>query len=135
MDKYLLQIRSNKELYLHLTTTFPDQYFDWKITLLFYTSLHLFNAFCEKNGLIPIPKSHDERNKFFNPSINRPGTKIKKEHFDTYFSLYQRCLSVRYDGITNIDKHNIKYKEIHDGLKPDYEKLERYICGNIGKTI
>ena len=50
----------NKKLYDNMMHSFQSQYNDWSITSLFYSALHLINAYFYKHN-IPEPINHRKR--------------------------------------------------------------------------
>ncbi|KAA2283742.1 hypothetical protein [Candidatus Nitrosocosmicus sp. SS] len=66
------------------------QYMDWEVVSIFYSSLHLINAYFEKFNP-PVPSKHNFRNERVRRDPNL--TKIRAP----YLSLYTVSRSVRYD--------------------------------------
>jgi hypothetical protein len=59
--KHKEQIESNKQFFSFINKD-ESKFFDWNITVLFYTILHYADAFCAGKGYSKI-ENHKERNK------------------------------------------------------------------------
>jgi hypothetical protein len=49
MKSHILQAEHNTDFHKNICSNFPELYFDWKITVVFYTALHLLKALAKKN--------------------------------------------------------------------------------------
>lgn len=58
-----VQYPHNQKFSSDVLHTFNSEYYDWAITALFYSALHLVNNYCEQRKII-IPTNHTMRNKF-----------------------------------------------------------------------
>ena len=45
MNKHLNQCELNEEFLASLNDKFPDLYFDWKVTVVFYCATHLIRGY------------------------------------------------------------------------------------------
>lgn len=95
----------------HLKQAHPI-YSDWEVTTIFYSALHLVDAYVIK-VIPPRPADHTERNRLVrnNPILK----KIRAE----YDRLYILCRSARYD-------RNVTEQEVTDALT-DYNTIKAYL--------
>ena len=128
MDNHLRQVAHNESLLDHLETTCPNSFNDWKVTLVFYTALHLIRAFCKHSGVV-VGVSHKE----LQIAMNNRGSSVPNLDVDVdctnhYNSLYAASRQARYDGMENntlfessnqrrLTFSKIKLQKIKDHLK------------------
>jgi hypothetical protein len=99
MDKHLRQVAHNESLLVHLEQTFPNSYNDWKVTLVFYASLHLLRAYSFLTG-VSIGASHKELQVAMkNQGASVPNLDVSTDCTNNYASLYSASRQARYDGI------------------------------------
>ncbi len=93
MQQHLDQAAHNQDFHDCIQKNFTTKFFDWKITILFYTAIHLLKALAAKRG-INIGETHQDIEKNVNP--DRPNAKmmITKNAWREYKSLY-RILKLR----------------------------------------
>jgi hypothetical protein len=103
MSAFIEQVKHNESLLNHLDTTFPNKYFDSKITLTFYCALHLIKELARVKG-VAIGDSHVDNLNNLNPFPRAgviPKLKISKTQYDFYNDTYQYSRVARYTGITD----------------------------------
>lgn len=125
IEKYLLQVKHNKEFYESICSQYPQQYFDWKITLLFYKAIHLLKALAVKENR-GMGTTHNEIDKQINPKFcDNP--LIANRAYSTYHNLYQYSRTARYDGIVDFDFFDELKK--HDWIKAveEYKSFAGYM--------
>jgi hypothetical protein len=123
MKKHLEQARHN-EAFLHfLDTSAPDEYFDWKFTVLYYTALHYMRAFLKMKGL-SVGSTHEDVLKCINPIRKRsPGEKglaVNQQVYKAYRELYLQCLDARYEFsyfISPVSGQKVLYSEYRKSLE------------------
>ncbi len=96
--------------------TFPNKYFDWKITLVFYCAIHLLKELAHKNNKI-IGDTHFDILNNINPHPRtgfKPTLPVSKTQFDFYNDTFQYSRVARYTGITD-------YKVFEAQRKADYK--------------
>jgi hypothetical protein len=128
MQKHLDQANHNIALHDSICQNFPDQYFDWKITLLFYAALHYLKALASKKG-INIGDTHFDIESNCNPKRHNCKMRIKQKAWDEYKGLFNYSQTARYLGIDD--------KTIFEELKKaDYllslkhlDTVKKYIKG------
>lgn len=128
MQKHLNQAKHNETFHDAICDKFGSDYFDWKITSVFYCAIHYLKALASKRG-IELGDSHFEIEKCINPHSKSATMKITNTAFTNYKALYQYSRVARYDGFTD--------KSIFDKLREgDYkhcvdafDKFKLYIKG------
>lgn len=102
MQNHILQAEHNKKFHECICEQFPDRFFDWKITVLFYQAIHLLQALADKKG-INIGDTHYEIERNINPDRQNPAMPLTKGAWREYNSLYQYSQTARYDGVTDFE--------------------------------
>lgn len=128
MGAFVEQVKHNESLLLHLENQFPDKYFDWKITLTFYCSIHLVKELALKNGKV-IGESHFDILNNINPNPRAgiiPTMPISKTQFDFYNDMFQYSRVARYTGITDYTVFEAQRKADYNICKIIYPKLKAY---------
>lgn len=87
-----------------------NSFIDWQIISLFYSLVHLVEAYAHKMGISLY--GHKKRNRF----VNRLLTNVSSE----YHVLYSRSVIVRYRDCTNC---NHLKNELNNILYPDFIKV------------
>jgi hypothetical protein len=128
MSAFVEQVKHNESLLYHLDTTFPDKYFDWKITLTFYCCLHLIKELARVKG-VSIGDSHIENLNNLNPlpraGVN-PKLKVSKTQYDFYNDTYQYSRVARYTGITDYTVFELQRKSDYAICKASYANMKLY---------
>ena len=94
-NKFLKQAEHNFQFYQNLEEQFPKKYSDWKITVIFYTSLHLLDALAYEKG-INIGNDHKQRTKCLNPEYEFATLPLKVNVFNAYKELLAASMDTRY---------------------------------------
>lgn len=84
----------NKDFLDSLINDYPEQYFDWKVTVQFYVNLHKLYCVLLSNGL-DIETSHMQNIK----NLKSISTNLSRD----LFTLYKNSRQARYDGFINED--------------------------------
>ncbi len=113
LTEYLDRAKDNARFLELLNQQCPTDFYEWRITIIFYTTRHLINCLIMKNGK-KIENSHER----FHSSIN-PGNKDKyidmdQFIFDKYYDLYCESRRCRYEGFSTASVR-------HRLLKNNYE--------------
>ncbi len=127
MKNHLDQYRHNIEFHECLCSEFPDKYFDWKTTVIFYCALHLLNALSESRG-IRMETTHTNVDKQINPNIIYRKRRYQKlvipdDIYDDYKVLLKYSKKARYNGFKNNPK--IDYDLLIK--KNYYEAVEHFL--------
>lgn len=110
------QYAHNKKFCEDVLKSFKSEYNDWVITSLFYSVLHLINAYCVKHHY-PTHKNHIDRGKFVQNTL--------KQIFPEYHRIYLASMGSRYAR---------EYSDVVDSevfaIKKDFNTIVTHI-GNV----
>jgi hypothetical protein len=128
MGVFADQVKHNESLLAHLDAEFPNKYFDWKVTLVFYCSIHLVKEL----GLISkkiIGESHFDILNNINPNPRvgfTPTLSVSKTQYNFYNDIYQYSRVARYTGITDYTIFEAQRKADYNICKTNYAKMKQY---------
>lgn len=127
MQKHLNQTVHNSQLHSFLCKIYPDRYFDWKITMLFYVAIHYLKALAAYRG-IEIGDTHIEI--FANCSPGRYGAMpISKNAWSKYRAMHNHSRNARYEGFLDGELFESVMKENHEACVDHLGFLRKYIAG------
>jgi len=125
-QRHIEQLNHNTAFHSSVCTSFPDQFYDWKITVLFYAALHCIKAhFRNKN--IDIGNTHAEIERNINPRITHAPHKVNKGCWHNYKSLYRYSQTARYDGIADSAIYEESLKADHAYCVEHLEAVKLYV--------
>jgi hypothetical protein len=104
MQKHINQAEQNLKLLEHLKEHHPDCFFDWKVTISFYISIHMLKALAIHRGKI-LGGTHQEIFNALNPKAAKKLFQIPDIQWKNYYNLYQYSRTARYDGFDDIEDH------------------------------
>ena len=110
-----------------------DLSIEWKITILFYISVHAVDAFLAKQEMPQHPNTHDKRKEYINP--NGRFKLFSKEEYAVYSGLYSLSIKSRYmsePGQTSYKR--VSEDDFYKALKLT-DKLISFICPKVGKSV
>ena len=132
------QATHNERFHNSTCEHFPDDFYDWKITILFYVSIHYVKALANQLN-INIGNDHFQiRNNIKPPdkTERRPLMSFNTSAYKYYDYLYRTSQISRYNGFvdkTGIFSNNEEFqaimKEDHQKAVESLEKLKLYIKG------
>lgn len=127
MQKHLRQADHNEEFHQALCEKFPNEFFDWKCTVLFYQSLHYLQALAAKRG-IDIGNTHVEIERNVRPDSTNSKMPISQGAWSYFRALRRHSHDSRYDGIiTDPETFNHIMKEKHDKSLEALKGFKKYI--------
>ncbi len=100
MREHTDQVAHNLALLKALDKQFPTDYFDWKVTIVFYTALHGLRAY-EKFKKVRIAKGHKFLYEHSDPTNPNAVNPISQRAFDAYNLLHDASTNTRYQGVVN----------------------------------
>lgn len=110
MTSRIQKAQHNEKFLSDLMNSFPDNYFDWKITVVFYYFVQAIEAYAESKGIELNASSHVERENKINP-IKENVLKLHPRIYEHYRYIYELSIKTR-------------YKDPDDDLEQEYYKLE-----------
>jgi hypothetical protein len=127
MNTFLDQASHNEEFHTSLCETFNDKFYDWKITALFYCSIHYLKALAASRG-IDIGSTHQEIENNVNPDKKYNKMAIKRWAWIEYRNLYKYSRTARYEGMkTDRETFEKLKKTDYDFSKVHLEQFKKYI--------
>lgn len=89
------QANSNLRFLNHLNESSKEsEFFDWKVTVCFYSSLHIINAYLAEKGLHY--RTHIDVRNNINPENQTSISRIDEEYYLAYLKLEQLSRRARY---------------------------------------
>tara|TARA_R110002124_G_C8853401_1_gene506442 strand:+ start:728 stop:1111 length:384 start_codon:yes stop_codon:yes gene_type:complete len=108
----------NQDFLDSIHNDYPDSYYDWKVTVQFYTALH--RCYCViLNSGVSITSSHQS-------NISNLG-KINKDLGKKLFLVYKNSRQSRYEGFMNEDSMNRINKINFDKGQIDLKKINSLV--------
>ena len=128
MKRYLEQASHNENFHICLVEKFKDHFFDWKITVLFYTAIHYLKALAINRGA-KIGETHYDIEQSVNPDRDYAVMKISRNACREYKSLFQYSKTARYEGFTDFNTFQ-KLKQIdYSYCMQHLDNFKKYIKG------
>ncbi len=124
MEQFVAQSDYNLEFLHNLEEKEPDRYFDWKITVAFYSALHCIKAVLAKRG--ESVQSHEQINSRISHRRN-PKSPISQECWRAYNRLFQLSQSVRYNGFKNETAFQEHCRQEFRRAKVDLAYIRKYV--------
>lgn len=132
VQKHLKQAIHNYKFFCEVHSKLPDVFFDWKITVLFYTSIHLLRALLTERD-VSVDNSHSALRKAINPS---KGTRPVKPHcYDSYVTLYNASLDVRYSGFLDVKQQSKYLQKRFKTCQKALKSIDSYMKGQGYKSL
>lgn len=125
-NPHIQQAKHNEKFHECICEQFPDRFFDWKITVLFYQAIHYLKALAAQKGL-RIGDTHHEIELNINPDRPKNVMPITRGAWREYNSLFQYSQTARYNGVTDFETFE-KLKEVDYGFaKKNLENFKKYL--------
>jgi hypothetical protein len=102
MNQFHSQATHNQDFLDCIESTYPDNFFDWKITVTFYITIHLLKALAIQRGCL-IGESHDEIFRSLDQRRGKPVMQFPPAMLSIYKNIYRYSRTSRYNGITDYD--------------------------------
>lgn len=124
---YVDQANHNRRFHDCIAENFPDDYFDWRITVLFYIANHYLNALAAKTNR-NIGSTHEENARQVNPKKNGD-MPISETAWKNYRRLFAYSCNARYLGIRiPADFGKVMRRDYEHCLKL-LEDFRKYVSG------
>lgn len=126
MQEHLEQANHNKNFHDCIETQFAGQFYDWKITVLFYVAIHYLKALATHRH-IDIGETHFDIEHNVNPDRYNAKMRITKGAWREYKNLFNYSRTARYEGIIDIATFE-KLKQVdHTFCLTHLENFRKYI--------
>jgi hypothetical protein len=132
MGAFLSQAQYNESLLDLLDEKFPNDFFDWKVTIAFYAMVHYMNEYLLEGGRNITVSDHKDRNCQLNPNCADSQFPLSEENFERFYEIYLKSKAVRYNGIRNRDVAFQKWKEDYATVRIHYKELKKFIEEDLG---
>ncbi len=131
MEQHLSRASHNLRFFEVCERASPSCYFDWKITIAFYSTLHLLRAFCIKRGVYP-GNTHASLASFLSQRRcnGKTATPFPQHVWDWYESLQRYSELARYSGFRDQDMENEVQRLNLEHCRNLYVKLAKYFKKN-----
>ncbi|NMH28488.1 hypothetical protein [Flavobacterium silvaticum] len=128
MQNHIDQASHNQNFHSCIQGQFATNFFDWKITVLFYIALHGLKALASKRG-IDIGETHIDIERNVSPLRNSPIMAISKNAWNEYKSLFRYSQVARYEGITDFETFQKLKESDHGFCVLHLDKFKKYLKG------
>lgn len=123
-----MQAQHNIKFHRSIDRQFADQFFDWKVTVLFYVALHLLKALAEKRG-IHIGETHYDIENACNPDRNSACMRISRNAWREYRPLFSYSRKARYEGVADMATYEALRQRDHGCCLVHLKNFKKYIAG------
>lgn len=131
MGAFLEQAKHNEELLDLMDKNFPNQFFDWKVTIAFYAVVHYMNEYLAADGRGIFVKDHLDRNCHLNPDCADSVFPLSKTNWLLYHDTYLKSRAIRYNGIRNRALSLKKWEEDYKIVRENLKKLKEFALSEI----
>lgn len=127
VNNFVSHAAANWQFHEKLCTNFPEEHFDWKITLLFYTALHWLQSLAAKKS-IEIGNTHFDVENAVKPNARRRQSSanikmpISVTAWDNYSKLQDYSRSARYYS------PSMTLPDFHAVCKTNHEKCLKHLA-------
>lgn len=126
-EDHLRQAKHNERFLSLIEDNYPDDFFDWKITVCFYIIVHYIDGFFLSHG-ISISDHKQRRIQL----LLKDYPIINDEFYTHYENIYYMCMSARYDGFKDKKKfirhQSEKLKEAKEAVSFIRQSIEEDIA-------
>ena len=136
-DEHIAQARSNLEFLESINQTIGG-YYDWQVTVCFYTALHLVNAHLTHHSLQY--RQHKDVNFALNPEVPGSISKLPTPEYDAYMGLQRLSRRSRYlvnekdNNVANIRGFLTYEKHLATAIR-NLDRLVTYFSSKYSLTI
>ena len=118
MNDFYRQAKHNKDFLDSIESNFPDRYYDWKITVTFYISIHLLKCLAKKRNH-NIGATHEDVSRSLNPrKCSKQVFPFPEWAWNKYSDMLQYSKTSRYDGISD-------EKIVFSAQKKNYQECKK----------
>ena len=100
MKSHLERAKANERFLAFIDANEGDDFSEWKMTVLFYSSLHYLKAYLILKKK-PLGHSHKDIDSIINPANAKAQFPFPQKIYDYYNTLYQNSWEARYSGVYN----------------------------------
>ncbi|UKJ06319.1 hypothetical protein [Solitalea lacus] len=122
MNRHINQAQHNETFLAFIENHSPDDYNDWKITVIFYIAVHYIQAFYLEHGITV--DNHKQRAEVMQ---NRNGEPVSRLCFTAYQSLYWLSIDSRYTAQGCIATHRDQLVDNVEDAKDALIKVKEFV--------
>lgn len=134
VQKHYKQAVHNYRFFCEVHSKLPQAFYDWKITVLFYTAIHLLRALLAEREA-EIESSHFALRGAINPKNPHAESPVKKHCYNSYVILYNASLEVRYSGFLQPEKRQLHLKRKFDTCRKALQSVDAYMKSQGYKSL
>lgn len=101
MNNFYNQAKHNEAFLTSIEQSFPEEYFDWKVTVIYYISIHMLKCLAKNRG-VDIGNTHQDIASSMNPRRGKQATPFPEWAWNKYEDLLRYSKYSRYDGINDM---------------------------------
>lgn len=128
MQNHVAQAKHNEEFSLVLETHWPKKYFDWRITVLFYTALHYIRAL-EKSKNLNFGTNHKATKQNIHPN-NGGEMPVSQNCYDAYIDMFNSAYTSRYTGFIKASDFNALMEYEYGRCETSLRVIKAYCLAN-----
>lgn len=125
-QKFLNQARHNEDFHNSLCREFEHSFFDWKITCLFYISIHYLKALAVKRNRY-IGNHHAEINRNIKSGPHNPAMPISRTACNNYMQLFHHSQTARYDGFEDLATFNELKRDDYQQALQWFDAFKKFV--------
>mgnify|MGYP006281292465 CR=1 FL=1 len=116
----------NYRFFCQVHEKLPDIFYDWKITVLFYSSVHLLRALMAQRD-VDVGDNHEALKRAINPNNSESTLPVKEFCYQAYLVLYNTSFSARYQAWLDRDKRKKRMAKDFEKCKKAFNKIDSYV--------
>lgn len=129
MEEYVRHANQNYAFYEKICQQWPDDYFDWKVTILFYVAFHYLKALA-KHRKKEIGNHHFQINRNIRRGDHHPSMPLSDTACDNYMDLFHYSQASRYDSIPDMVVFKKARKEDYIFAQKCFTDFRKYIVSS-----
>lgn len=127
MNSFLLKARRNLDFLKMLETDFPDEYFEWKVTVIFYIALNATKGYLELIAIIPKSNHNELANQIDSHSSNTSTATFDIQYPVEYKRIREFSEAARYEPIQNDALYDQIFKGNYNQCKIKLNRLIEFL--------
>ena len=129
MKSRLNKAKYNEDFLAKFEELLPNEYFDWKLTVVFYIAVHYIDAYFLSHGTSI--NSHENRRR----ALENHHTTLSDDCIDNYNNLYRLSRNARYNGFLGLKEWTKHQKDCLRDAKKNMLIIKREITNDLDQII
>jgi hypothetical protein len=126
MREHLEKAKSNEKFLLFIEQNAVNDFYDWKITVIFYIALHYIKALL-KFKKKPTGYTHFDLDKIINPCKPSASCPFPQDKYDCYNDLYIDSRNARYSPVYSTDFQILLVHVLCEKSKTNLGAIKKYV--------